>query len=111
MIVSFEEYNKKRRDIADYKKSILEMIDEFVKIHEGIKEKIKIRTGGGKYDSAFDFYNSQKGENNFIVHFSYLSSYGSTIQNELRFTYKEYQDLLDFMRDPEIYRSAKKYNL
>jgi hypothetical protein len=111
MIVSFDEYNKKRRDIADYKNKILEMIDEFVKINQSIKKKIELRTHGGKYKNAFDFYHSQKNTHNFVIQFSYLSTYGSSIQNELTFNYQEYQDLLKFMEDPELYRAANKYNL
>lgn len=104
MIVSFEEYSKKEKELENYKKSICKLIDRFIDIDPEIRKNHSI---GKPYKGCFDFYvdNLRRGE--FVIKYSY-GNYGS---DEIALWPSEYKKLKDFMLNPDLYLDSKKYNL
>lgn len=105
MIVSFDEYNKKEKELKDYKKSICEKINQFIEI-DFIKTQIR-----QPFKGVYDFYFDKQKRGNFVIEYSYGENYRA---DDLEFTNKEYLRLIDFMKDTEEYKlkiNTDKYNL
>lgn len=105
MIVSFEEYKKKEKELSEYKNTILKLIDEFIQSDDEFRKNYYNRIGDYRY--ATDFYEDKLRDRGHRIY--YISRFGNT--DDFVLTHKEYQRLLKFMEDPDLYRNAKKYNL
>jgi hypothetical protein len=103
MIVSFREYSKIDKTLKNYKKSILKVIDEYINYNDEFRKKHDII--GYLYSSDFDYRN-----NSIVVTYRFeLTNF--EIPYKIYFTIAEYNDLKKFMKDPDLYKNTKKYNL
>ena len=107
MIVTFDGFNEKQKEVENYKKSILKLIDEFVTTDEDFK-KNHINMGS-PYKWAIDFYMDNQRRGDFVVDYRWGEPFGRT--DQIYFSGLEHQRLKDFMKDPELYRSNKKFNI
>lgn len=107
MIVSFDEYKKKKQELYDYEKKIYNLIDQFIEI-DPIKNRIR-----KPFLGVYDFYNDNQRRGGFTIRYSYDDRFINR-SDELELTHKEYLRLVDFMKDPEEYKlkmNTDKYNL
>ena len=112
MIVNFEEYKNKQKELDEYKDSILKLIDEYVEFNNDFKERHNILN----YIRATDFYFSQKDDRRFKIQFLFGNDPDLTAgllqyNSEVSIMHSEYKDLQQFMEDPELYKATKKYNV
>lgn len=105
MIISFDKFEEKQKELESYKKSILKLIDEFITTDEDVK---KIRSISKPYIGAFDFFVHPKW--GFTIEYNYGSNYDINTDN-INLTDVEYKRLREFMKDPELYKNTKKYNI
>jgi hypothetical protein len=98
MIQKFDEYLKAIDDVKNYKRSILKLIDEYVKIY---LTHIKY------YSSSVDFYFTR--DDKFII--SYLSKSGDSNTITFDINNESYKNLIKFIDEPELYKNQNKYNL
>ena len=108
MEVSFQGYNKKKKELVDYKKSVCKVIDQFIKNDEQfIKDHYNspIRD----FSNSFDFYKNI--DNIFIVRFNYGGTRDYLKPYEVSFTPEEYNRLISFMKDPNLHININKFNL
>ena len=52
-----------------------------------------------------------KNDKNYLYVQYYFKSGLGSYQHQTGFSYEEYLDLVEFMKDPELYKSVKNYNL
>jgi hypothetical protein len=110
MITQFDTYIEREKELGNFKKSILNLIDDFVNINPEFCKNHQIPEN---YNKATDFYFSDPDE--LVI--KYVSGDGTNI-DRLRRTHillmrdkDEYNDLLKFMEEPELYKNMKNYNL
>jgi hypothetical protein len=110
MIVSFQGYNKKKKELDNYKKSIYQVIDNFILNDENFM-KDHHYTPIRDYKHSFDFYKDQK--DIFVVQYQYSKENNPTFirQHEVRLKPEEYERLKEFMKDPDLHININKYNL
>jgi len=112
MVISFDDFNKKHEELKQYKNLILNKINDYIKFNISLNSDfIKKHLLDLPNVRAYDFY-AQRGDYSLIVQYNYGANY--LRHDELYFTRNDYNDLLDFMNDPEQYKikkEAKKYNL
>jgi len=109
MIVSFEEYEQKRKDVNIYHKKMCKVIDKFISSNDNFMKKHNIYAKGYGYYGCTDFYIDSQKRNDFIV--KYYCTSGGMGTDEIYFSHKEYLELLDYMKNIELYDDAKKFNL
>jgi len=95
MIVNFEEYNKKEKELEEYKKSLCKLIDDYILYNKLIDNEA--------YKGCFDYFFDQHGK--FTIHYKEMFYYSQ------QFVIDSYMDLKKFVEDPELYKNTKKYNL
>lgn len=110
MIVSFSEFNKKEKELKEYKKSICKLIDQYINLNYNLNNKTKFfseRSG-----KTYDFYDEELRNLGFAIEFHYGNFYN--LSDTIYLKNNEYNDLIKFMEDPEQYKlefKSKKYNL
>lgn len=105
MIVSFVEFKNKEKELDEYKVAILKVIDEFIILN--IDDLSNNNRYISDFNSAYDFYVDYQRNSDFVVKFIYKDYR----QHEIYFTNNQYKQLVEFMEDPELYKSTKQYNL
>jgi len=110
MIVSFQGYNKKKKELGDYKKSVCQVIDDFILNDENFM-KDHHNSPVRDYKHSFDFYEDQK--DMFVVQYQYSEEHNPAFyrQHEVRLSYEECERLKEFMKDPGLHINTNKYNL
>jgi hypothetical protein len=103
MIVTFDEYSKKEKETNDYKVKILKVIDDFINTDTEFLKNHLIRE---PYKGSTDFYFDDLRGGGFVVNFR-----DNWSTDTVEFTGNEYKRLLEFMKNPELYKTSKKYNL
>ena len=106
MLTKFEEYKQEEKKLSDFKKSICKTIDDFINYDTDFQKNHDLK--GYKY--SFEFYFDSRHDKTFVVQYYKKGEY-SGYQQEVHFTFREYNNLLKFMEDPELYKNAKNYNL
>lgn len=104
-MISFSEFKKKQDEVDKYKNSILKLIDEFILLHKD--EFIELSKSMISYEKAYDFYNDNRRDNDFTINYYY----GGYRTNDIILSHKLYKELQNYMKDPDLYRNTKKYNL
>jgi len=104
MEVSFQGYNKKKKELNDYKNSVCKVIDQFVMNDENFKKNHN-NTPVRDYNKSFNFYNLRE---YFVVQFTYSKYFR---QYKIEFEPAEFRRLLDFMKDPNLHINTNKFNL
>jgi hypothetical protein len=107
MIVSFKEYEDKEAKLKYYKSRILKLIDKFILSNDEFRD-IHASEQMKNYLKAIDFYNDRQRGGGFVVKY-YYNKYGTP--DEVYFTSNQYLELLEFMKNPELYINANKFNL
>jgi len=105
MVVTFDEYNKKELELEKYKNMILKLIDEFIILH---KDEFSGNQCIEFFNNSFDYGIDHQHGGSFDVQFFYGTW---NRQYDLHFTREQYKNLLEFMKNPEMYKSVHKYNL
>jgi len=108
MEVSFLGYNQKKKELADYKKSVCKVIDQFI-LNDKDFIKNHINSPVKDYRVSFDFYKNQRSY--FVVQFNYGMEDKYFRQYEVEFAPEEYVRLLEFMKDPDLHINTNKFNL
>lgn len=106
MIVTFDGFKEKQKEVEEYKKSILKLIDEFVTTDEDFKRN---HTMGKPYKYAIDFYIDYQRRGDFVVNYRWGEPFGRT--DQIYFSDLEHQRLKEFMKEPELYRNKNKFNI
>lgn len=107
MIISFDKFEKKQKELKNYKKSILKLIDEFItNSDEDFQKKHNII--GRPYIGSFDFSIHPKW--GFNIKYNYGDHYIFRT-DDIYLDGLEYKKLQEFMKDPELYKNTKKYNI
>lgn len=108
MIVSFEEYENKKKEVNEYKSRILKLVNKFILSNEEFlkNHKLSISGNGRIYSSSVDFYIDSQRSGNFVV--KYYNTLNGMGTDEVYFSHKEYLELIDFLKYED---SANKYNL
>lgn len=108
MIKTFDEYNKRIEEIDSFEREMRKLIDEWISMN--FPELIQSR----RYKDCFKFtkvdlkkYPEAKEMNKYFhINFNGINGGGY-----ISLTKEKYKDLLYFIDNQELYRSAKKYNL
>ena len=107
MIVTFDGFKEKKKEVEEYKKSICKLIDEFITTDVEFKKNHKIN---GTYEYSYDFYDDNLRGGFFTV--DYSSDIGVlSSSDQFVFSGLEYRRLKEFMKDPELYRNKNKFNI
>lgn len=109
MIVSFEEYEQKKKDVDEYNKKMRKTIDQFILSNKNFIENHKIKFDRYGYYGCVDFYRDSQRQNDFVV--KYYDTSGGMGTDEVHFSHKEYLELLDFFKNLDAHIDSKKYNL
>lgn len=109
MIVSFEEYEQKKKDVNEYHKKMRKVIDQFILSNDNFRLKHKIGSGRYGYYGCVDFYKDSQRRNDFVV--KYYNTSGGMGTDDVYFSHKEYLELLDFFKNIDIHIDSNKYNL
>lgn len=105
MIISFDKFEEKQKELESYKKSILKLIDEFITTDAEFNNS---RSVDSRYRGSSDFFIDPKW--GFTVVYSYGDNYVYRTDH-LNFNGLEYKRLQEFMKNPELYKNMKKYNI
>jgi hypothetical protein len=111
MIVTFDGFKEKQKEVDEYKKSILKLIDEFITTDEYFKKNhttmgVSQLLSPYKYSTDFFIDNQRRGD--FVVDYCW-GTFSKT--DQIHFSGLEYKRLQDFMKEPELYRNNRKYNI
>lgn len=98
MINSFEDYSSTKKEILEYKKSAMKIIDDFVNLY---LKHIK------KYKECTDFFETR--DNKFIV--SYINTYNDSNTITFDIGDETYEKLINFLDNPQLYKNQKKFNI
>ena len=99
MITEFDLFNEPEK----IRKLYIKLIDEFVEFDEEFRKKNNIN-----FFKCINF-NIHEYDNTIVVWYHYNENLQKVTM--LHFTTEEYERLLKFIEDPELYKSKKKYNL
>jgi len=55
-------------------------------------------------------YEKYENDINYSLYVNYQKEYGDDVE-WISFTHKQFADLLEYMNNPDLYKSSKKYNL
>lgn len=106
-VYTFTEYNKKEKDLKDYRDKMMKVITDYVKFDVDFQKNHKINLL--TFKNVFDLYKNQSGY--YIMRYNNKMKYSST---DIEIFYGEYRDIEDYMRNPELYKISKiskKFNL
>lgn len=98
MIETYSQYIKHQEDVFNYRKATFKKIDNFVKLY---------LTHIKGYEQCVGFYTSD--DDKFVI--SYINSYNDTNNITFNIGDKHHKRLIEFIDNPELYKTTHKYNL
>lgn len=114
MITIFDKFNKKQIELNKSKNLILNKIDKFIKFNIEFNDDFIKKHVIKEFNKSFDFIHSNSQNGDWVLIIKYTHGKYGFKSDELYFTRNEYNDLLDFIKNPEQYKLKKeseKYNL
>lgn len=105
MIITFQGYKDKLEEAEKYKREILKLIDQFVEIED---VELLYKSKPGDIFNCYDFYIDSQRRGDFVIQYYFGQTPAS---RELHLTHDQYLKLQEFMKDPDLYKNSKKYNL
>lgn len=107
MIVSFDKFKKKELEFKRVKKSILNLINDFINNDTEFLNNHHVRQ---PYLGVSDFEFNKIKEDELLIVYRYGTA--PFIRNhEIVFFEDEYERLQQFMKDPDMYKKSQKYNI
>lgn len=106
MIVTFDGFKEKQKEVEDYRKSILKLIDDFINTDKDIIKNHIIRE---PYKGSTDFFvNDQRG-GRLQITYRWGEPFSKT--DDIYLDGLESRKLQEFMKDPELYKNQNKFNI
>ena len=106
-MLDFNGFKKKQQEVEEYKKSMLKIIDDFILYDEDFR-MVHASLQLDRYVKSTDFHFKA---NTIIVEYFYFIQHTFNTVDHIEFLPDEYKRLEEFMKNPELYKNKKKYNL
>lgn len=105
MIIDFEEFDRKKKELKNIEKDIIKLMEEFVILKKLIDPKeFKRISNFKKIDNSTWLSPPKK-----YLNINYVTNHGWN--GALNLDKEQYEDFLEFVKNPELYRAANNYNL
>jgi hypothetical protein len=108
MITTFEDYNNSKEELETFETKICNLIDEWIKIGGYPKTLYRYKKCFKFTKPDFEEYPAAKEEGAYL-HINFTKT--DFDNGYITLNKDEYEDLLNFINDPELYKATKNYNL
>ena len=106
-VYSFDEYYSMKNQLDRYLDNMMRVVDDYVNTNEEFRKNHGFQNSPSFIITSDSIYkNSFKG-GGYKIDFK-LKNYQNGTMN---ITDEEYNDLVEYMKDTELYKSTKKFNL
>jgi hypothetical protein len=106
----FKKINKIKSEIKQSDKQVCKLLTQYLLLNPQIQDNSSINLDPNEVNVLwYDFYDSES--NYWVFAFGYSNSDFDVDESTVTLSIDQFDNLLEFLKDPDIYINAKTYNL
>ena len=107
IVYSFDEYYSKKYQLDRYHDNMMRVVDDYVNTNDEFRKNNGFQNSPSFIIKSDSIYKNSFNGGGYNIDFKLKNHQNGTI----KITDDEYLDLVEYMKDTELYKSTKKFNL
>jgi len=107
-VYSFDEYYGKKYQVDRYYDNMMRVVDDYVNTNDEFRKNHKVQNSPYFVIKSDSIHKSSLKPGGYNINYTLKKNYQ---KGTINITDEEYNDLVEYMKDTELYKSTKKFNL